>query len=332
MVRFLAIVSLPMIVVIGWLFYSPPSTTPYWDCRIGAKTRTMDARAKLLTHCLKGAELNDEERSYIHFKRGTAYGVMGQLDRALADFDAALRIRPGYVDAFYNRGNTHREMGQIGQAITDFSRAIHHKPRDTESYYNRGLLLVRTGDHQGGIADFTSALSIKPDHFGAFLARGHGFIEAGQPERGIADLNEAIRLRPNDGRPYLFRAQAYLNLEDYDQAIDAGGEALRQARLHGLADAKEIARHLFDDFARRQHLADAFSGMSRRSGLARGSIKIVITAYEKILKGNTLRVTALQSFLKTAGHLEGEPSGIYDRRTVEAMVLCLAKGCDLPPP
>jgi tetratricopeptide (TPR) repeat protein len=55
--------------------------------------------------------------SYIH--RGEAYRAKGQLNRAIADFDAASRLCPGCTAAHVNRNGGHEVKGQIDRAIAD---------------------------------------------------------------------------------------------------------------------------------------------------------------------------------------------------------------------
>ena len=41
-----------------------------------------------------------------HNNRGNAYIRNGDIDRAIADYDEALRLNPKYIDAFMNPGVT----------------------------------------------------------------------------------------------------------------------------------------------------------------------------------------------------------------------------------
>ena len=47
---------------------------------------------------------------------GSKYAMKGQFDRAIADFDEAIRLDPKNADAFYNRGNAYAEQRQYDRA------------------------------------------------------------------------------------------------------------------------------------------------------------------------------------------------------------------------
>jgi len=56
--------------------------------------------------------------------RGLAYNAKGDSDRAIADFDQALRIDPKYSPALSNRGDTFQKKQNYDRAIADFDQAI----------------------------------------------------------------------------------------------------------------------------------------------------------------------------------------------------------------
>jgi lipoprotein NlpI len=59
--------------------------------------------------------------------------MKGQLDRAVADFDQAIELRPDYAEAFNDRGIVHSTKGNHGRAIEDYDEAIKLKPDYTDA-------------------------------------------------------------------------------------------------------------------------------------------------------------------------------------------------------
>ena len=53
----------------------------------------------------------------------TAYYYLGQYERAIEDYDEAIRIDPEYGKAYYNRGIAYEILGQQPRAERDFERA-----------------------------------------------------------------------------------------------------------------------------------------------------------------------------------------------------------------
>ena len=67
-----------------------------------------------------------------------------------------IRLKPDY-DAYYARGLAKAGLGQHSAAIADFDAAIRLKPDDAEAYYNRGLAKQKLGQHFAAISDYDTA-------------------------------------------------------------------------------------------------------------------------------------------------------------------------------
>jgi tetratricopeptide (TPR) repeat protein len=73
--------------------------------------------------------LRIDPASYGAFKiRGDVYKTKGALDRAIADYDAAIRLSPTFAHAFYGRGVAYRMRGDRDRAVADFREAIRLLP------------------------------------------------------------------------------------------------------------------------------------------------------------------------------------------------------------
>jgi tetratricopeptide (TPR) repeat protein len=65
--------------------------------------------------------------------RGLAYRAKGEHDRAIQDYDEAIKLNPNLAIAFYNRGLAYGAKGQHDRAIQDFDQAIRLNPSDAKS-------------------------------------------------------------------------------------------------------------------------------------------------------------------------------------------------------
>ncbi|MGZ9112377.1 MAG: tetratricopeptide repeat protein, partial [Rhodoplanes sp.] len=69
-------------------------------------------------------------------------------------------LRPKYADALDSRGLTHLKLGQFDRAIADFDAALRLNPKMPSALYGRGKAKIKKGDAAGGNADIRSAKSI----------------------------------------------------------------------------------------------------------------------------------------------------------------------------
>ena len=89
------------------------------------------------------------------------------------------------------------QKGDYERAIADFDQSIRLKPDWAVAYDNRGLAYALKGDYDRAIADFTQAIKLEPDLAVAYLLRGMVYADTGEREKAIADLEKALELGLN---------------------------------------------------------------------------------------------------------------------------------------
>ena len=108
--------------------------------------------------------------------RANALKNLGRFDEALASYDRALAIIPGYADALYNRGVTLQELGRFDEAVDSYDRALAIQPAHFGALGNRGAALQALKRMDEALASYDRALALRPG-----FCRG-----AQQPRRGAA--------------------------------------------------------------------------------------------------------------------------------------------------
>jgi len=58
-----------------------------------------------------------------YFLRGKAYVKLGQYQRAIEDFNEAIRLKPDYVSAYINRGGAYFKQGDNKLSCRDAQKA-----------------------------------------------------------------------------------------------------------------------------------------------------------------------------------------------------------------
>ena len=71
--------------------------------------------------------------------RGNLRSRNGSYELAIADYNKAIDIDPGFAEAHYNRGFSFYELGRYEEAIADLTRAIELNPNDARYYGQRSL-------------------------------------------------------------------------------------------------------------------------------------------------------------------------------------------------
>lgn len=128
----------------------------------------------------------DRPQDYRYFNdRGVAYKRLGNLEMALADYNKAVSLNPGYTQALNNRGLVFLEQGSYDKAIADFSEALKHGGLQSKIYTNMGLARAKQGNHIAAIKDFDKAFSYRPLDYRSFVFMAESLEQTGEKERAL---------------------------------------------------------------------------------------------------------------------------------------------------
>ena len=134
------------------------------QCLNRGKEFSLDVQIGGCTAVLQSDRTSAGNRAVAFTNRGIAYAGKKDYDRAIADFNEALKINPNLAMAYNNRGSAVQSKGDYDRAIADYNEAIRIDPNYAVAYSNRGNLFEAKGRREEAIADFRRALTINPNH------------------------------------------------------------------------------------------------------------------------------------------------------------------------
>ena len=217
------------------------------------------------------------------FGRGNALAVLGRADEALAAYDAALALAPGFAEAWSRRGSLLRETGRYAEAAAAWQRAIEHgADRELHAYYLAG---VGAGDGERpahpprayveGLFDEYAA------SFGGHLVQALGYRAHARLVDGLDRLHSA--------RQALLRRHDGLDL-GCGSGLCAPGLAPRVAALDGV----DLSRRMLDQARRlglyrdlvHDDLAGFLSSTDRRyAAVVAADVFIYVGALDDVFAG-----------------------------------------------
>jgi lipoprotein NlpI len=151
-------------------------------------------------------------------RRATAYYQGGDLDRAIADLDAALALRPDSIDLYRQRSTYRLNKGETTGGLADLSYALTLEPGFVPAYVDRAWAKLDGHDAPGALEDFSKAIAIQPDQPRLYLGRGVVAFLGGDDSRAAADFTAVIQV--SSSAPY---AVLWLALTEKRHPGDDGG-------------------------------------------------------------------------------------------------------------
>jgi len=122
----------------------------------------------------------------------------GRLNDAMAEDEAALRLWPAFPGAHNNLGNAWAKVpGRLNDALAEYATALRLKPDYAEAWNNQGLALVQAGRSAAALTSYRQALRLDPQFADAENNLGVTLASAGRNEEALVHFEAAVRLKPD---------------------------------------------------------------------------------------------------------------------------------------
>ena len=203
----------------------------------------------------------DPNNANIYRARADNFTDAGDNEKALADFDKAVKLAPQDAQLLVLRAYTRNRLRQDEAALKDYDAALKLDPFQVEAMYLKGLTLIYLGKKPEGMkllddaislspfyalplesradkrrldlqfdeamSDISRALELEPDHFNSYLIRGRIFAETDRPQEAIRDFTRVVENDPKNGEAYFERGRALAASKEHARAVLDFTEALR---------------------------------------------------------------------------------------------------------
>ncbi|MFN0179350.1 MAG: tetratricopeptide repeat protein [Gemmatimonadales bacterium] len=169
----------------------------------------------------------------VYHLRGLSLSLLGQLDRALEDFDRALGVNSRYIDALVHRGVILVEMGRTAEADASFQRAAALgqiglngfsrtvSGRLANLHAGLGDAYAEVGASDDAIREYQRAVHLGPDFHDLRYRLARFLIEAGRPLEAREELERIVAVQPA-----FLDAQAALGLAHYLSGDATGAQEI----------------------------------------------------------------------------------------------------------
>ena len=150
---------------------------------------------------------------------GACYASLGQLDKAVRNYENSIAIKPDYAEAHNNLAGTFQELGQLDQAVERYRKSLVIKPNYAEAHNNLGNALRELNQLESAIKSYQMAIDIKPDYVEAHYSLGIIYQELNQLESAIKSYQKAIDIKPDYVEAHYSLGIIYQELNQLESAI-----------------------------------------------------------------------------------------------------------------
>lgn len=198
----------------------------------------------------------DPQNAIAYLGKGKSHFYCKNYQEALLCFQQALQIKKS-SELLYHRGCTYQAMKQYEKAISDFQHAIKLDIRNTGAYKELAITYAKQGKYQKATDVYTQGLVTFPQSFVFVIDRGVYFEKQKKYVQALNDFLKATTLRTKDTLGYRNSAIILNRLGKYKKALtyittaidlDKNDITLRAIRIDS-AEALENWQILEEDYS-----------------------------------------------------------------------------------
>ncbi len=194
-------------------------------------------------------QLNPQEGRY-YTLRASSWWALGNVEKALADFDRAIELGYRKAHAYTSRGLFHAEMGNYELAIADYNEALNIDPEALAPIINRAAVYMISGQYLKAADDYTLVLKEKTDNTSLLHQRAIAFKAAGKLQQAVQDFNTILEINPDDYAAIVGRGYVRFQQQDHKAAIEDFSAAINLDSTDAVAyNNRGYNRHQIGDVA-----------------------------------------------------------------------------------
>ena len=159
----------------------------------------------------------------------------GRLDKAIKEYQAALRINPAYADAHNNLGWIYERQGRLDEAVAEYETAIQLDSNSIVKYRNLGRVYGKKKRFDEAIKSLLAALEIDPKDASTHFQLGWVYGEKGRLDKAITEYQAALQVNPELDSAYVNMGWAYNRQGRHDDALREYRNAIQINPENGLA-------------------------------------------------------------------------------------------------
>ncbi|KAK5082113.1 hypothetical protein LTR05_007256 [Lithohypha guttulata] len=177
------------------------------------------------------------------FQRGATYLSLGRNTQAKADFDAVLKLRPGFEGALIQRGKIHSRNAEWQAAEEDYRQAGKKTEQDLTSLKEakdaatHAIDAERRGDYESCINNAGTAIMVAGTALSLRQLRARCRLERGEIQEAVSDLQHVLQIHPGNLEPHLqISSMLFYSLGDTERGLSQIKKC-----LHSDPDSKACA-------------------------------------------------------------------------------------------
>ena len=211
----------------------------FWMARVHAKRNDYS----LAQDSIRAAIDRAPTRAPYHYELGLILRAAGKPPEAVEAWKQAVKLDPGYADAWEAMGQVYLDAARYREATAAFEAALKADPARARVHALIGDAQSQAGRWKEAIASYGAALKADPNLTGVYYRLGRAYSEMGQYDKAIGFYQRGLASKPDDAQGWYHLGYALKERGKKREAVDAFKNYL--AKAPEAKDKKDIEDEIY---------------------------------------------------------------------------------------
>ena len=184
---------------------------------MGTIYATERKHAEAVACYLKGLKV-DPNHPVLHLNLAKSYDKLGEFIKAQAEYEAALRSKPGWLEAIENYSDLLLRKNKTKTASEIVKKALHLNPKDAAMHTKLGDVYCRQDNYDEAETEYNVALAIKPDYTKAMSGLAGTYETTGRLDEALELAERMEVVAPQDAAVKRQHAHILLSADKIEKA------------------------------------------------------------------------------------------------------------------
>jgi len=131
-----------------------------------------------------------------HVQLARRYIQQGNVAEAIAEYEVAIELDPGFAEAYVGLGNVYAREKDLERALESYERALEADPDHVKAHLGVGDVFVVLGEYDAAAFHYQIVAELDPEVPGPHAKLGMCHVLVGELELGREECERALRMDP----------------------------------------------------------------------------------------------------------------------------------------
>lgn len=152
----------------------------------------------------------DRNHPILHLNLAKSYEQENQIANAVAEYEAALRSKPGWKDAISDYSKLLLSLNKTKEAKELVTQALSVDPQNVSMHSTMGKIYLLQSDYENSTGEYKKALAIDPNYKSALIGISEALEDNGNAVQAIKYIEKVEKANPDDSK--ILKRSASVNL------------------------------------------------------------------------------------------------------------------------